>query len=279
MTPKPALLDKIKVWYNGFRFTKNPITLYNPYSTLSMLNTQTFQYHWFATGTPTYLMQILQQFNVDVEQIPNRISIHDIAAYNIDSFKINLPALLFQTGYMTISAFSPSGEVLILDYPNLEVKEAFTQQLIEMITAPQLSPAVTIDDLRHALLTQDLHDVFRILTLFFAKIPYDIQEPTEKYYQSLFYLIFTVIGTRIHAEVRTHNGRIDALIETNSHLYLFEFKIAKSASNAKRNVAAAIAQIDTKDYALLFQDTGKPIVKIGAAFSLKDRNIVAWKHC
>jgi hypothetical protein len=156
------------------------------------------------------------------------------------------------------------------------VREAFTQKLLQTLVSSPTSSEVTIITLRDAIAQNNLDEVFRILTLFFAKIPYDIQEPTEKYYQSLFYLIFTVIGTRIRAEVRTHKGRIDALIETQSHLYLFEFKIVKRVSSAQKHVMAAIAQIDSKDYALPFQDSGKPIVKIGAVFSIKDRNIAKW---
>lgn len=272
---KPALLGEIKKWYNGFRFTENPITLYNPFSTLTLLLSKKFQYHWFATGTPTYLMQLFQQLNVDVENIPHYITANDTASYDIDNFQVNLPALLFQTGYKTIVDVSESG-LITLDYPNLEVREAFTQKLLQTLIAEPTSPEVTIITLRDALAQNNLDEVFRILTLFFAKIPYDIQEPTEKYYQSLFHLIFTIIGTRIRAEVRTHKGRIDALIETQSHLYLFEFKIVKRVSSAQKQALAAIAQIESNDYALPFQDCGKATVKIGVVFSIKDRNIAKW---
>ena len=110
----------------------------------------------------------------------------------------------------------------------------------------------------------------RILKVFFSKIPYDIQEATEKYYQSIFYLIFTVIGTRIRAEVRTNKGRIDAVVETATHLYLFEFKLDGT-------VAEALAQIETKEYAFSYQDSGKTVRKIGVAFSIAKRNIVEWE--
>ncbi len=263
------LLAKIQKWYNGFRFTKRELTVYNPFSTLMLLEQQSFQYHWFATGTPTYLMQLLKQLNVDVENLPKKLSINDTASYNVDSLQVNLPALLFQTGYMTVVGLSQSQETLLLDYPNMEVKEAFTQQLMVMMARPHVSPAVTVDELREALYGNNLADVFAILTLFFAKIPYDIQESTEKYYQSLFYLIFTVIGTRIRAEVRTNTGRVDALVETDSDLYLFEFKINGSAEDA-------LAQIEEKDYAFSFQDSGKPVHKVGVGFSVAERNIVGW---
>ena len=322
-TTAPALLSKIKTWYNGFRFTEASVTLYNPFSTLLLLESRKFQYHWFATGTPTYLMQLFQQLNVDVENIPNQISINDTASYDIDNFQVNLPVLLFQTGYLTIIDVAESG-LITLEYPNLEVKEAFTQKLLQTIVLSPTSPEVTIITLRDALYQNNLTEIFRIITLFFAKIPYDIQEATEKYYQSLFYLIFTVIGTRIRAEVRTHKGRIDALVETATHVYVFEFKLLRnltlgaspqdgnisrplslslsvaevsvegrpleshvataspeektSSAAAPRALAEAMAQIDSKDYTLSFQDSGKTIVKVAAVFSVQERNIVAWTH-
>ena len=343
-TTLPALLTKIKTWYNGFRFTEASVTLYNPFSTLLLLDSQQFQYHWFATGTPTYLMQLFQQLNVDVENIPNQISINDTASYDIDNFQVNLPVLLFQTGYQTITHVAESG-LITLDYPNLEVREAFTQKLLQTLVASPTSPEVTIITLRDALHQNNLAEVFRIITLFFAKIPYDIQESTEPYYQSLFYLIFTVIGTRIRAEVRTHKGRIDALIETATHVYVFEFKLLRNVAlgatpqagafskglrplesrsedpngdpleshseqapehplesreggaqqihwkshsentngsplepHTQHALAAAMAQIDSKDYTLSFQDRGKTIVKVAAVFSVSERNIVAWTH-
>jgi hypothetical protein len=316
-----ALLDKIKTWYNGFRFTEVSVTLYNPFSTLLLLDSQQFQYHWFSTGTPTYLMQLFQQLNVDVQNIPNQISINDTASYDIDNFQVNLPVLLFQTGYLTIIDVAESG-LITLDYPNLEVREAFTQKLLQTLVLSPTSPEVTIITLRDALYQNNLTEIFRIMTLFFAKIPYDIQEATEKYYQSLFYLIFTVIGTRIRVEVRTHNGRIDALIETATHVYVFEFKLLRRlalgaspqdgnisqpmssalsvadvsvegspleshvattspeektrSAAAQRALAEAMAQINSKDYTLSFQDSGKTIVKVAAVFSVQERNILAW---
>ena len=262
----PSLLEKIRRWYNGFRFTKAAIAVYNPFSTLMRLKTKTFQYHWFATGTPTYLMQLFQELNVDLTRLPDMLSINDTASYELDNVTVNLPALLFQTGYMTIVNTSERGETLYLDHPNMEVKEGFIHQLIKTATHLETAPAVTEDQWREALHHGRVDEIFCILKVFFSKIPYDIQEATEKYYQSLFHLIFTVIGTRIRSEVRTNMGRIDAIVETAAHLYLFGFKIGGSAQ-------VALDQIDTKDYAFSFQDSGKKVHKIGVAFSMIERNI------
>jgi hypothetical protein len=270
-TTIPELLTKIKTWYNGFRFTKAPVTLYNPFSTLLLLDSQEFQYHWFTTGTPTYLMDLIREHGLDVTEVGvAKISSNETASYNIDNLSVNVSALLFQTGYLTILGVESEGDLLILGYPNLEVKEAFNHSLIQSLAGSGQSPEVTVIHLRNALIQDDVIEVMRIIKLFFSKIPYDIQESTEKYYQSLFYLIFTVIGTRIRAEVRTNKGRIDAVVETQSHLYLFEFKLDGTTTEA-------LWQIDSKEYAFSYQDSGKEIRKIGVAFSIAERNIVDWE--
>ena len=211
-------------------------------------------------------MQLFQELNVDLTRLPDMLSINDTASYELDNVTVNLPALLFQTGYMTIVNTSERGETLYLDHPNMEVKEGFIHQLIKTATHLETAPAVTVDQWREALHHGRVDEIFCILKVFFSKIPYDIQEATEKYYQSLFHLIFTVIGTRILSEVRTNMGRIDAIVETAAHLYLFGFKIGGSAQ-------VALDQIDTKDYAFSFQDSGKKVHKIGVAFSMIERNI------
>ena len=265
------LREKIRHWYNGFRFTKDPITVYNPFSTLMLFETMIFQYHWFSTGTPTYLMHLIREHALDIESLHKAsLSIHDTASYHIENLTVNFSALLFQTGYLTIQHYDTKYEVLELGYPNLEVKEAFNQELLKYASYQADTSTITVIDLRRALDNGNIPEMFRILKVFFSKIPYDIQEATEKYYQSLFHLIFTVIGTRIRSEVRTNTGRIDAIVETATHLYLFEFKLNGSAQEA-------LDQIDTKDYPFSFQDSGKIIQKMGVCFSMLNRNIDEWR--
>jgi hypothetical protein len=70
-----------------------------------------------------------------------------------------------------------------------------------------------------------LEDFFTTLGAFFANIPYDLNVNLEKYYQSLFYAIFTLIGFNIEAEVHTNQGRIDCVIQTSDTIYIIEFKL------------------------------------------------------
>jgi len=105
--------------------------------------------------------------------------------------------------------------------------------------------------------------------VFFEKIPCDIAIANEKYYQTIFFTVFTLIGARIEAEARTSIGRIDAVVKTKTDIFLFEFKLRGSAKQALR-------QIFEKRYFDPFLADGRRVTVIGAAFSRKTRNLSRW---
>ncbi len=110
---------------------------------------------------------------------------------------------------------------------------------------------------------------FATLQIFFAKIPYNLQIKREQYYQTIFYLIFTLLGLRTQAEVVTNRGRIDAVIELNEAIYIFEFKLDGSEQ-------AALAQIKTMEYYQRYRDQNKRIYLVGVNFSTRQRSVAAW---
>ena len=120
-----------------------------------------------------------------------------------------------------------------------------------------------------ALQDQDLESFFEKLTLFLANIPYDIQIKQEKYYQTIFYLIFKIMGLEIEAEARTSRGRIDAVVAFEKHLFLFEFKLDGSADKA-------LAQIREREYFIRYQGSGKTITLVGAGFNSESRGVAEW---
>lgn len=109
------------------------------------------------------------------------------------------------------------------------------------------------------------------MNVFFANIPYTIQLQNEKYYQSFFFLIFKLIGLRIDAEVSTNQGHIDSVIELPNRIYLFEFKLNKSAE-------AALNQIKETEYYQKYQRKGKPLTLIGANFDSSQRKVSEWQE-
>lgn len=102
-------------------------------------------------------------------------------------------------------------------------------------------------------------------------IDYDLQLDYEKYYQTIFYLIFLLIRVRIEAEVKTNQGRIDAVIVLRNHIYLFEFKLDKSA-------AEALQQLKENEYYQKYRQRKQPLTLIGANFDTTKRQVSEWRQ-
>jgi hypothetical protein len=107
---------------------------------------------------------------------------------------------------------------------------------------------------------------FDTLRIFFANIPYDLHINKEKYYQTVFYLVFSLIGLKVEAEVKTNKGRIDAVV-IDKDIHIFEFKFDGDKDTA-------LKQIKDKKYYEKYQGAGKNIYLIGATFV--DRNVGEW---
>jgi len=266
------IIHKIKVWYNGYRFSAKELYVYNPFSTLLLFKQQAFEFHWFETGTPTFLIELMKaegSFSPK-EMIDNRVSAEAFSCYEIEHLD-TLP-LLFQTGYLTIKDYDKQTRLYQLGYPNFEVNNAFTERLIKTFSV--LEPGMAegyIVKLIDCLQSNDLDEFFEILRIFFANIPYDIQLKQEKYYQTVFYLIFSLLGLRVQTEVTTNRGRIDAVVELHKTIYVFEFKLFGTREEA-------LAQIKEKEYYEKYLNSGKEIILIGVAFDPEERNIGDYLH-
>jgi len=178
--------------------------------------------------------------------------------------------MLYQTGYLTIKAYDPARMHYTLSYPNREVEDAFLVWLMGEYSYLDLGLSESyVWNLIDTLEEDDLAKIFKILETFFANIPYDLHVKHEKYYQTIFYLLFTMIGYRAVAEVQTNDGRIDAVVEVPDRIYIFEFKLNKDADEA-------LKQIEDHKYYQKYQLRGKPITLVGANFDSKTRTVDDW---
>jgi hypothetical protein len=115
------------------------------------------------------------------------------------------------------------------------------------------------------------------LRAFFAAIPYELNDKTERHYQAIFYVVFTLMGQYAGAELRSAAGRADAVVETGDTVYVFEFKLAHEGT-AETAVDAALQQIDGKGYLVPWTAVGKRLVKVGAVFDPATRTLGEWKQ-
>ena len=260
------LLAKLKETYNGYKFSKRSETVYNPVSLTKFVQNEEMEPYWFETGTPTFLLKLMSEKKYQIENL-EALKL-DAAAFSTYEIK-NLRAepLLFQTGYITIKDYNEEDDQYTLSYPNFEVKSAFLNYLTSYFTpvAKEYAPNYLIE-MKNAVKANKIDKFMTILKVFFKNIDYDLHINNEKYYQTIFYLVFTLLGLRIDAEVKTADGRIDAVVKTDTHIYIFEFKLFDSAKNA-------LKQIEKKKYYEKYLLDKKAIVLIGAGFDKEKKTI------
>jgi ATP-dependent exoDNAse (exonuclease V) beta subunit len=178
---------------------------------------------------------------------------------------------LLQTGYLTVTHIDNQGlPEYTLNYPNLEVKNAFITYLFEMFTKnglDEIQPAA--NKLHRFLQEENVEGFMNIIRALFAKIPYPLHIEQEAYYHSLFYMILVLMGVEIDLEVLTDKGRIDGVLELDNQIYLIEFKYAKAGGNMDDLTQKAIKQIQEKNYGERFLNDSRPRVLLGVGFTGK----------
>jgi hypothetical protein len=270
-TDRQSYLDEVKRFYNGYRFSEKPETVYNPFGLLNHFNEDgKFNAYWFATGTPTFLVTLIEKQKIDVLSLDQMsLASMNFRKFNVDA--MDAPAVLYQAGYLTIIGYDGEFNEYILGYPNEEVRTAFSNALLEhYVKAPSMDINSLAVALPRAFAKGDIDAAMKALPPFFSSIPYDIQIKDEKYYQTIIHLIFSMLGLYCRSEARIAAGRIDTLVETRNYVYCFEFKLNGRAEDALR-------QIETTDYLLPWRGNGKGLFKIGVSFDYEKRNIGEWK--
>ena len=266
-------LARLKQAYDGYHFHFKAEGVYNPFSLLNALDNQEFNSYWFATGTPSFLVKQIQKGRFAIQKFTdgqlysNEKALSD---YHVDN--PDLVPLLYQTGYLTIVGYDARKQRFTMGFPNEEVKYGFLDSLLPAY-APEAAAnsgtdIYTLDD---CIEDGNLDGVKRILTALFASIPYTSDKnPFEHYFQSVIYLVFTLLGKLTKCEVHSSQGRADCIVETEKFIYLFEFKLDQSAD-------AALAQIEEKKYALPYAADTRKLFKVGVNFDSSMRNITEWK--
>jgi len=266
-TNRIQLLKEIKDWYNGYSWD-GEIFVYNPFSLLNFFQKSAFHNFWFSTGTPTFLINLLKERNLyDL----GKSEVGQAAFDSFDIEHIDSYSLLFQTGYLTIKQIEPFG-LYMLDFPNREVKDSMLQYLVAGFSNGAYSQSTPIVlKLRKAFLANNYNKIITIINSLFKSIPSHIFiKEKEAYYHSVVFLVFQYLGQFIEAEINTSDGRIDAVVQTDNHVYILEFKLDESAD-------VAIQQIQEKGYTQKYQSLEKQIVGLGINFSSTTKSVEDWK--
>ncbi len=264
---RDVVLAKVKEWYNGYNWDGRT-KVYNPFSILSFFQTYEFRNYWFATGTPTFLVDLCkEQFFYKVDDVEVSASIFD--SYTLD--RMDLRSLLFQTGYLTIQEKSEFG-FFKLSFPNREVRESMYDYLLGGFRhGHPADSGPLVGYMAHAFQKNDIPKVVELINGLFKDIPSHLFiANSEKYYHSLVHLTFRYLGVYIESEVHTNSGRMDAVVKTEEYIHILEFKLNKSAEEG-------LNQIREKDYAAKYRQAGKTIVGVGINFDAEKKEIDGWE--
>ena len=262
--------SRLKLNYDGYRFAPEGSDIYNPWSVLNCLKKSRIGAYWNATGAATIIVEALRNADVDIEATINGSwDLDDLAG--LDLLNADPTALLYQTGYLTISTYDTDNNLVRLKVPNEEVRKGLFNNLLDAYLIPKSGTVKSIfDGIKKGIDGGCPEEMMKYLDAFFAGIPYDLKMDNENNFHNAFYILTTLLGIDTEAEVHTSDGRIDLLIQTPKFIYIIELKYDATPEEALR-------QIDEKDYPRKFSTDTRTLFKIGVSFSSKTRRIEAWE--
>lgn len=261
---------RLKKRYDGYHFVEYGTGVYNPFSLLSTFRANKFGSFWFETGTPTFLVQLLQRENFYLPDLTQQQVSADMLN-SIDAMDRNPIPVIYQSGYLTIKDYDEEFKVYTLGFPNEEVEEGFANYLLPYYahTGSEGAP-MYVRNFVLALRNGKPEEFMKRMQVLFADTDYKIVGNAELYFQNAFYIVTKLLGFYTEVERTISDGRIDMIVKTKDYIYIFEFKYDQSADTA-------LQQIEDKGYAKPFATDGRKIVKIGVNFSREHRCIDEWK--
>lgn len=262
--------ERLKRKYDGYHFSKNSEDVYNPFSLIKALASGNIGDYWFDTGTPTYIIKLLQKYNVGLRDLTGQdagVSDFDVSPENMTTA---LP-LLYQSGYLTIKHYDPMIDLYTLGYPNEEVRTGMVRSLAaNYLTPAEGTNSSFVIKFVKAVIADDMEQALTLMRAYLAGVSYRLSNKTERDVQTIFYLVFSLIGSFIKVEEESAHGRADVVITLPSVVYVMELKFDGSAD-------AALRQIDEKGYLIPYTADGKRLVKVGVNYSSEERTITEWR--
>jgi hypothetical protein len=258
---------KIREYYNGYRFSETDLKVYNPFSLIKFFDESKFRNYWFESGTPTFLVNLIKERNYYIPQTESFSADETtFSSYELDN--LDITALLFQTGYLTIKDYDRDFGTYVLGYPNVEVKYSFLRHLYKDRVPDEDNKYKRLVEL---LAKGDLDEFISVMSSIFAGITYDEgSRINEANFHTLFYVTLAAGGLPARSQVLNYSGRIDMVVEVKDKVYIFEFKCNQSADKA-------IEQIRQKKYYEGFTSSAKEIYLVGINFDMEKRNIAQYK--
>ena len=272
--------DEIRRWYNGYHWLGEE-KLYNPFDILLLFSDRAFKAHWYETGTPTMLYRKI------VEERRNPMELEHVLAderlmSSFDVGDIDLRALMFQAGYLTITGEEKrrTRTLYRLGYPNLEVRESMAHGLLEYATRRVFEAEDHGEALADLLEAEDFEGFGERLKAYLSGIPHQWYDSSdidrfEAHYASMLYLSFRAIGLDLVVETPSSRGRADMVVFHGGKVFVLEFKIVGEGQKPQAALDRAMKQMRERGYADKYRDRGERIHLVAAVFGRGERNLLA----
>ena len=256
--------------YDGYHFCEDTQGMYNPFSLINTLASMKFSDYWFETGTPTMLTNLLQQTNFNLYNFEDEAISADLLG-SVDTIKVNPIPVIYQSGYLTVKNYDPEFKEYRLGFPNEEVKRGFFNYLLPVYTnAKQNISQFNITQFVREVRSGQADAFMTRLSAMMTDTDYRIVGNAELYFQNFLYIFFRLLGLYVEVERATSDGRSDMIVQTPDYIYIFEFKLDKTADDA-------LQQIEDNGYAKIFASDPRKLYKIGVNFSSEKRCVDDWK--
>ena len=271
--------NEVRRWYNGYNWLGEE-KLYNPFDILLLLDERVFEAHWFETATPEMLFRQIIQEKINPMKLENMVADTQLLS-KFDVSDIDLRALMFQTGYLTITRMDVrrNQRRFQLGYPNHEVRESMAKGLLEYVTRRRVEAEAYGETLASLLSAHDFDGFREKLKTYLSSIPhqwYDVSEIErfEAHYASMLLMCLRSIGLEVIVEDASSLGRADMSLFHEGEIFIFEFKMAGKGESFESALDRGMTQIHERGYADKYRDRNEPIHLIAVVFDEKQRNLV-----
>ena len=270
-------LAALKQKYDGYKFSENGKNMYNPFSLLNVFADSTMRNYWFATGTPTFLVDYLKKAYYNIPDLDGNVKMNEAGLETYRADAINPLPILYQAGYLTIKDYNDFSKLYRLGFPNDEVRYGFLDNLMPAYTSIRADKTgLSVWEFYEQIEAGDVDGFMEKMKGIISGIPYDsLTEKDlalrEQNYQTAVYLVFALMNQFVHTEVHCSTGRADCVVEFKDKVYIFEFKLVSNASSEE-----AVKQIKEKNYADRFSGSGKNLIAVGSSFDEEKRTIKEW---
>ena len=279
--PELQELDRAEIrrWYNGYNWLGDE-KVYNPFDILLLFSTRQFKAHWFETGTPEFLIRVMMEQLVSPLDLENRIVEEDVVS-KFDVGDIGADALLFQTGYLTITGEEQDGSdnYYRLSFPNEEVRVSLRSSLINHISSRGANAREQRSELMSLLVANDFEAFADRVRMLFAGMPYHwhIKAQLSRYeawFAGMMYAFLQASGRDVRLEEPTSRGRSDMVVLSGEQVFVLEFKMAKEGEITANALERAMSQMRERDYAGKYRGRGEPIHLLALVFGHEQRNLL-----